>query len=51
MGDILSIGLKSLMTYQSALTTTAQNISNANTDFYSRRIVDFKEAIYNNGVE
>jgi flagellar hook-associated protein 1 len=39
--DILGIGTSALLSYQQALQTTSNNISNANTDGYSRQRVDF----------
>ena len=39
--DILGIGTSALLSYQQALQTTSNNISNANTDGYSRERVDF----------
>lgn len=50
MSDILSIGINSLIAYQSALAISSQNIGNSNTKFYSRREVEFSEAMHNNGV-
>lgn len=50
MADILAIGLRSLMTFQSAIQTTAQNLENARTPFYSRRQVQLVSAMFNNGV-
>lgn len=39
MADILGIGTSGLMSYQRALSTTSHNISNANTEGYSRQRV------------
>lgn len=39
--DILGIGTSALLSYQQALQTTSNNISNANTTGYSRQRVDF----------
>ncbi|MEJ2655248.1 MAG: flagellar hook-associated protein FlgK [Acidihalobacter sp.] len=39
--DILGIGTSALLSYQQALQTTSNNISNLNTDGYSRQRVDF----------
>lgn len=50
MSNILGMGLRSLLAYQSAINVTAQNIENANTPFYSRREVNLVEAMFNNGV-
>jgi flagellar hook-associated protein 1 FlgK len=50
MSNLTTIGLNSLMAFQQALTVTGQNIANANTPYYSRRMVDFHEMRYNYGV-
>ncbi len=49
-GGILGIGINSLLAYKSAITTTAQNLSNATTPYFSRRQVNFAEALFNSGV-
>ncbi|HEU5282110.1 MAG TPA: flagellar basal body rod C-terminal domain-containing protein [Gammaproteobacteria bacterium] len=49
-GGILGIGINSLLAYKSAITTTAQNLSNATTPYFSRREVNFAEALFNSGV-
>jgi flagellar hook-associated protein 1 FlgK len=41
MSDILSTGVSALLAFQRALDTTSHNIANANTDGYSRQLVDF----------
>lgn len=51
MTGILNIGMNSLLAYQLALTTTAQNIANVDTKFYSRRQVNFSEVLMNGGVQ
>lgn len=51
MTGILNIGINSILAYQLALNTTAQNIANVNTKFYSRREVDFTEILRNGGVQ
>lgn len=51
MAGILGIGLRSIMTYHSAIETTAQNLENAHTPFYSRRQVEMVESMFNNGVQ
>jgi flagellar hook-associated protein 1 FlgK len=43
MTDILNIGLSALLAQQRALTTTANNISNASTPGYSRQRVELNE--------
>ncbi|MCK5640180.1 MAG: flagellar hook-associated protein FlgK [Gammaproteobacteria bacterium] len=40
MADMLSIGASGLMTYQKALNTTGHNISNVNTEGYTRQRVE-----------
>ncbi len=40
MADMLSIGASGLMTYQKALSTTGHNISNVNTEGYTRQRVE-----------
>lgn len=47
----MSIGLQSLMTYQTALDVTSQNISNADTPYYSRHMIDFRELANYHGVD
>lgn len=41
VGDTLGIGINGLLAFQKALATVGHNISNANTDGYSRQRVDF----------
>jgi len=41
VGDVLGIGVNGLLAFQKALATTGHNISNVNTDGYSRQRVDF----------
>ena len=43
MTDMLSIGASGVRAYQTALTTTSENIANAGTDGYSRRIASTRE--------
>lgn len=50
MSDILNIGLSGLITYQSALSFTAQNIANVGTPYYTRRQVQIEEALFSGGV-
>lgn len=45
MADMLNTSLSALVSYQQALTTTSHNISNANTEGYSRQRVDFSTRI------
>lgn len=40
MGDILNTAVSGLLSFQRALSTTSHNISNVNTDGYSRQTVD-----------
>lgn len=42
MADLLSNGVTGLLTFQRALAVTGHNVSNANTDGYSRQRVDLK---------
>jgi flagellar hook-associated protein 1 len=51
MSNMLAIGLRGLMAFQSAMIVTGQNMTNFDTPFYSRRRVDFVESINNNGVD
>lgn len=50
MSDILGIGVNSLMAFQYAMTVTSNNVANANTPYYSRRLIDFNEVLFNGGV-
>src|SRR6185295_15527579 len=43
MADLLNIGLSALLSQQRALTTTSNNIANANTPGYSRQRVELAE--------
>lgn len=43
MTDLLSIGASGVLAYQSALTTTSENIANAGVAGYSRRTPDLRE--------
>jgi flagellar hook-associated protein 1 FlgK len=43
MADMMSSGLSSLRALQRALDTTSNNIANANTEGYSRQLVEFRE--------
>jgi len=43
MTDMLSIGTSGIRAYQTALTTTSENIANANTAGYSRRVTGTRE--------
>ncbi|MDH5786218.1 MAG: flagellar hook-associated protein FlgK [Chromatiales bacterium] len=45
MADLLGIGTSGLLAYQSALTTTSHNISNLNTEGYSRQRVELATRI------
>lgn len=45
MADLLGIGTSGLMAYQRALTTTSHNISNVNTEGYSRQRTEFATRI------
>ncbi len=47
MTDLLSIGASGVRAYQSALTTTSENIANSGTVGYSRRSVDLQEVQVN----
>ncbi len=50
MSDLTNIGIQSLLANQYALSITSQNIANANTPYYSRRMLDFTENSFNHGV-
>ena len=50
MSDLLSVGASGLRAYQTALTTTSNNISNAGTAGYSRRTTELSELTNYNGV-
>lgn len=50
MSSMLSIGLRGLMAFQTALKVTGQNMTNFDRPFYSRRRVDFTSSINSNGV-
>lgn len=50
MSDLINIGIQSLAANRYALTIASQNIANANTPYYSRRIVEFAESAINKGV-
>ncbi len=50
MSNISEIGISSLLANQYALTVISQNIANANTPSYSRRMTDFVENAFNHGV-
>jgi len=43
MSDLLSIGASGVRTYQTALSTVADNVANASTAGYTRKTVDIKE--------
>jgi flagellar hook-associated protein 1 FlgK len=43
MSDMLSIGASGVRTYQTALTTTSENIANAGTAGYTRRVATVRE--------
>lgn len=45
MADILSTSISGLMAFQTALATTSHNISNVNTDGYSRQVTDLATRI------
>lgn len=51
MSSIYNIGMRSLLTFESAIAITAQNIENANVPYYARRSINFVEAMSNNGVK
>jgi flagellar hook-associated protein 1 FlgK len=51
MSDIMHIGISALMAYQAALNVASQNIANADTPYYSRREVSFRENPFNAGVD
>ncbi|PVY75286.1 flagellar hook-associated protein 1 FlgK [Tamilnaduibacter salinus] len=44
MAGLINIGLSGILGHQAALNTTGNNISNANTDGYSRQRVDFESS-------
>ncbi|WNO53670.1 flagellar hook-associated protein FlgK [Stakelama saccharophila] len=48
MSDLLSIGASGVKAYQTALTTTSENIANVGTDGYSRRTTDLREITASN---
>jgi flagellar hook-associated protein 1 FlgK len=50
MDGIYNVAIRSLMAYQTALSTTSQNIANVNTPYYARKQVDFQEGMFGNGV-
>jgi len=50
MSNISEIGISSLLANQYALTVISQNIANANTPYYSRRVAEFAENAFNHGV-
>jgi flagellar hook-associated protein 1 FlgK len=50
MNDLLNIGIRGLLAFQSALSVTGQNIANVKTPYYSRREIDFAEDLFGNGV-
>ncbi len=50
MSDMLSIGLRSLVTYKNALGITGNNISNVATPYYSRKEISLVAALSKNGV-
>lgn len=50
MSGILEIGVRSLLAYQYALDITGQNIANDQTQYYSRRVVEFQDDGMNSGV-
>lgn len=43
MSNLMNIGITALSAYQNALNVASQNIANADTPFYSRRVADFQE--------
>ena len=49
MTDILNTGKTALFAFQSALSTTSNNIANVNTEGYSRQRVDFESLSSNGG--
>lgn len=50
MADLLAIGASGLRAYQTALTTTSENIANAGTAGYARRTTQMSEVAGYNGV-
>ncbi|MEO8400432.1 MAG: flagellar hook-associated protein FlgK [Gammaproteobacteria bacterium] len=50
MSDITNIGISGLLANQYALTVASQNMASANVPSYSRRMVDFTENSFNQGV-
>ncbi len=50
MSDLMGIGVRGLIAFQTALQVTGQNITNAKTAFYTRRVIDFSAQMRNNGV-
>jgi flagellar hook-associated protein 1 FlgK len=44
MSDLLSIGRSGVVAYRAALAATGENVSNAETEGYSRRVVTIKES-------
>ena len=50
MSDLMSVGASGLRAYQTALTTTSNNISNAGTAGYARRTTGLAEVNAGNGV-
>ncbi|UZK65309.1 flagellar hook-associated protein FlgK [Sphingomonas sp. M1-B02] len=50
MSDMLSIGLSSLKAYQTALTTTSENIASAGNAGYSRRTTNVREVVAPAGI-
>jgi flagellar hook-associated protein 1 FlgK len=51
MADISQIGISSLAAFRAALNVSADNIANANTPGYSRRMIDFTENRFGYGVD
>ncbi len=47
---ILGIGIRSILAYQNALNVTSRNLANVATPYYSRREIDFADALFGNGV-
>lgn len=48
--DMINIGISSLSAYRTALSVASDNIANANTEYYSRRMADFVEGSFGMGV-
>jgi flagellar hook-associated protein 1 FlgK len=49
MSDLLNIGSSGLRSYRSALAAVSENVSNANTEGYSKRTISFRESPVSSG--